>query len=168
MKMDDIKQGLSSLWESVADGWEHIRQSASGALTRFRPGEQTDLPASHQIDDAFYMPSMGWSMLGGDLYEDEQRIVVRLELPGLSKDDIDIRVEGERLVVSGEKRFTQEHGEGRYRMLQCAYGSFQRSVPLAVGVLADEARARYENGVLRIELPKEKATRPQPHIVKVD
>jgi HSP20 family protein len=154
VKLEEIKQGLTSFWESVAEGWQHLRQSASDALTGFKPGEQTNLPAKREVDDAFYMPSMGWSMLGGDLFEDHQRVVIRLEVPGLDKPDLDIEVQDNALVVSGEKRFEREDSAGRYRVLQCAYGSFRRVVALPAPVLADKAKASYKNGVLRVELPK--------------
>ena len=82
-KLEGIKQGFTSLWESVADGWQRMRQSAAGAMTRFRPAEQANLPAKVDVNDDFYLPSHGWSMLGGDVFEDEQRLVVRLEVPGM-------------------------------------------------------------------------------------
>ncbi|HYD79016.1 MAG TPA: Hsp20/alpha crystallin family protein [Paucimonas sp.] len=168
MKLDDIKQGLSSFWDSVAEGWQHLRQSASTALTGFKPGEQTNLPASADIDDAFYLPSHGWAMLGGDLFEDDKRIVVRLEVPGMDKNDLDIEVQGGDLIVRGEKRFEREDSAGRYRVLQCAYGSFRRSFPLPAEVVIDDAKASYKNGVLRVELPKAKPSRPRKMNVKVE
>jgi HSP20 family protein len=168
MKFEGIKEGLSSFWDSVAEGWQHLRRSASGAITGFKPSAQTNLPAKGDIDDAFYMPSMGWSMLGGDLFEDEQRVVVRLEVPGMDKNDLDIEVEGDALIVRGEKRFERENSEGRYRVLQCAYGSFRRVVPLPVTVVADKAQASYRNGVLRVELPKAEQVKPRKLTVKVD
>ena len=169
MKLDEMfKQGLSSFWDSVAEGWQHLRQSASNALTRFKPGEQTNLPARSDIDDVFYMPSMSWSMLGGDVFEDDKQIVVRVEVPGMDKNDLTIEVQENTLVVRGEKRFERESSEGRYRVLQCAYGSFQRMVPLPGEVLADQANASYKNGVLRISLPKTVAETPRKTTIKVD
>jgi HSP20 family protein len=93
-------------------------------------------------------------MLGGEVFEDEQRIVVRLEVPGMEKSDLDIQVEDDQLVVAGEKRFERESTEGRWHTLQCAYGSFRRVIPLPAPVKSEEARASYRNGVLRVELPK--------------
>jgi HSP20 family protein len=167
MKLDDIKQGLSTFWESVAEGWQHLRQSASDALTGFKPGEQTNLPSKKEVDDMFYLPSAGWSMLGGDVFEDDRRVVVRLEVPGLDKSDLDIEVQEGALIVRGEKRFEREDSTGRYRVLQCAYGSFRRIVPLHVPVLSDQANASYKNGVLRVELPKAEAARPRKVPIKV-
>lgn len=170
MKLQGLKQGATSLWESVADtvaeGWQRVREQASGALTLFKPGQQA-LPARDEVDDRFFVPSQGWSMLGGDVFEDERRLVVRLEVPGLEKQDLDIQLVDDALVVSGEKRFERESTQGRWRVLQCAYGSFRRVVPLAVPVLPDKARADYRNGVLRIELPKAQPGRPQALRIQV-
>lgn len=169
MKIDEmIKQGLSSFWDSVSEGWQHLRHSAANAITRFRPGEHTNLPPKAEIDDLFYMPSTGWSMLGGDVFEDTDQIVVRLEVPGLDKNDLNIEVQDGSLIVRGEKRFERESSEGRYRVLQCAYGSFQRAVPLPVDVVADQAGATYKNGVLRVALPKAKKEEPKTTTIKVD
>lgn len=168
MKFDDLKQGFASLWDSVAEGWQHLRRTASSALTGFRPGAQTNLPARSEVDDTFYLPSIGWSMLGGDVFEDETRVVVRLEVPGMEKSELDVEVEGGALIVRGEKRFQREDTEGRYRVLQCAYGSFRRAVPLPTAVLAEQARASYRDGVLRVELPKAQPHSPQRHTVQVD
>ena len=167
-KLEGIKQGFTSLWESVTDGWQRMRQSAAGALTRFRPAEEANLPAKAKVDDDFYLPSHGWSMLGGDVFEDERRLVVRLEVPGMEKDEFDIEVLDDALVVSGEKRFEREGTEGRYRMLQCAYGSFRRVVPLPVPVLADASKASYNAGVLKIELTKAKQGKPKVQTIKVN
>jgi len=168
MKLDDIKHGLSSFWDSVSDGWQHLRHSASSALTRFRPGRQTNLPMQSQVDDSFYLPHVGWSMLGDDVFEDDKRIVVRLEIPGVSRDDLEVEVQDQLLVVSGEKRFEREETQGQYRVLQCAYGQFRRVVPLPSEVLSDQAKAVCKNGVLRVELPKASPAKPRRLAVQVN
>jgi len=152
---DDLRQGVASWRDSLAGGWERLRSSAAGTLTRFRPGAKTDLPARHDIDDDHHLPDIGWALLGGDVFEDERRVVVRLEVPGLEKQDFDIRIVDERtLEVRGDKRFEREDSSGRWRTVQCAYGSFQRTFALPAPVKADTANATYRNGVLRIELRK--------------
>jgi HSP20 family protein len=168
MKMQDIKHGFGSLWDTVTEGWSRLRESAGSALTRFRPGETSNLPAADKIDDQAYVPSQAWSMLGGDVFEDDRRLVVRLEVPGMDKSDFRVDIDGDRLVVQGEKRFERESTEGRWRVLQCAYGSFHRAVALPVSVKGDEARATYRNGVLRVELPKAEPGPPRTVTVKVD
>ncbi|RPI43820.1 MAG: Hsp20/alpha crystallin family protein [Betaproteobacteria bacterium] len=167
MRLEDLKQGFTSLWDSVSEGWQRLRQSAAGALIRFMPGEGSNLPAKAEVDDDFYLPSHGWALLGGDVFEDERRLVVRVEVPGMKKDEIKIEVLDDALVVSGEKRFERESSEGRYRVLQCAYGSFRRVIPLPARVLPDQANARYADGVLKIELPKAFPGKPQGHTIQV-
>jgi HSP20 family protein len=154
MKLPDLRVGMGSMWDSVAEGWERLRQSAAGALTRFRPGDKSNLPAQSDVDDVGWLPGIGWAMLGGDVFEDDKRVVVRLEAPGMSKSDFELQVVNDQLLVRGEKRFERENSDGRWRVLQCAYGSFHHAVPLPAAVLADQARASYKDGVLRVELPK--------------
>ncbi|HXG29153.1 MAG TPA: Hsp20/alpha crystallin family protein [Nevskiales bacterium] len=154
MKLETLKESVSSFWDNVTEGWRHLMQSASGALTRFKPSENTNLPSSDEVDDESYLPTRRWAMLGGDVFEDERRLVVRLELPGMAKEDIAIEVCDDALVVSGEKRFARESTAGRWRVMQCAYGHFRRVVPLPAPVNAEGGSATYKNGVLRIELPK--------------
>lgn len=161
MKLDHLKENVGALWDNLTEGGRHLWQSAAGALTRFRPGEKTDLPEPDHVDDAAWLPSQGWSLLGVDMFEDDDRLVVRLEVPGLEKDDLTIEVEDNALLVSGEKRFERQSTAGRWRVMQCAYGHFRRVVPLPAAVKADAASARYKNGVLQVELPKAVAGRPK-------
>jgi HSP20 family protein len=167
MKMDDIKHGFGSLWDTVTEGWTRLRDSAGSALTRFKPGDSSNLPARGDIDDAGFLPSQSWAMLGGDVFEDDERLVVRLEVPGMDKKDFQIDVVGDSLIVRGEKRFERESTEGRWRVMQCAYGSFHRTVPLPVGVKGASARAVYKDGVLKVELPKSEPGRPRAITVKL-
>ena len=161
MKLEQLRQSVGTLWESVTEGWERLRQGAAGALTRYRPEHKSSLPTPDEVDDASWMPSASWAMLGGDVFEDDKRLVVRLEAPGMNKSDFDIQVQDGALVVRGEKRFERESTEGRWRVLQCAYGSFLRTVPLPAPVKGDQARASYRNGVLKVELPKLEPGPPQ-------
>lgn len=168
MNFGAIKEEFSSLLDTVTDGWRHLRQSAAGALTRFKPGTGAAVPAQSEVDDDFYLPSRGWAMLSGDVFEDERRLIVRLEIPGMDKDDIMLEIKGDTLIVSGEKRFERENTEGRWRVMQCAYGSFHRSVPLPVDVVADQAKATYHRGVLRVELPKAQPGKPKTVSIRVE
>ena len=169
--IDELKQSVGSLLDTMAgqvsEGWDRLRQTASTALTRYLPTERTALPAREEVDDSRFRPLAGWAMLGGDLFEDERRVVVRLEAPGLSKEDFDVQVVGQTLVVRGEKRFERETTQGRWRVMQCAYGRFERRVPMPVAVKTDEARAVYKDGVLKVELPKAEVAPPRAVTVPV-
>jgi len=139
-----------------------IKELVSNAITRFKP------QAAHRFDAA-RLPEAGpaWGLLAGDVVEDADRIHVRLEVPGMESKDFDIRVEGRRLAVSGEKRSTTRSGSGSYRMLECAYGTFERTIDLPAAVHADKVKAVYRQGVLHIELPKAERSEPRRIEVKV-
>lgn len=168
MKLDSIKENVGSLWHSLAEGWQHLRQSAAGALTHFKPGNEAAMPAGGEVDDTTYRPGSGWSLLGGDVFEDRDRLVVKLEVPGMEKQDFVIDIHDDVLVVSGEKRFQRESSDGRWQMVQCAYGSFRREIPLSAPVRRDAARATYAQGVLRIELPKADPGPPRSRRIVVE
>jgi HSP20 family protein len=157
--LNEFKRGLGQAWDSVTDGWRDLRHRASGAVTHFRPRDE--LPAANED----LMPT-SWALLATDVYDTDDTLVVRLEAPGMSKGDFTVEVRDNVLHVAGEKRFERESGKGHYRVMQCAYGQFERSVPLPVPVKGDQARATYRDGVLRIELPKAEKARARRVAVK--
>jgi HSP20 family protein len=156
--LQNLRTSLSEAWESLAEGWQRLYHRTSRALTRFKP-------SSEQIDE--HLPLSGWALLTSDVYEDEDRIIVRLEAPGLENGDFNISVIGDKLVVRGDKRFEREYGSGSYQVIESAYGSFERAIPLWTEVDASKAKATYKNGVLRVELPKTEASRRRTIEVKV-
>ena len=89
-----------------------------------------------------------------DVTEDEDRIRVAVELPGMDEDDIEIMLGDNVLTIKGEKKVETEESERPYAYMERSYGSFRRSIPLDVEVLTDKVDARLENGVLFIDLPK--------------
>jgi HSP20 family protein len=154
-KLNELKQGLEDTWHSLSDGWRQLRERTSGTLTRFTPAkDKTPEQAPASAD----FPSANWALLAGDVFEDDDKFTVRLEVPGLDKQHLDIEVRNDMLIVRGEKRSEQESTSGQYRVRQCAFGSFHRSIPLPQPVLADKSSASYRNGVLRVELPKAERT----------
>ena len=148
---EQLKQGAGHAWESLSEGWRELSARASGALTRFRAGAAPDIQAGHD-DDAF-VPGR-WAFMAADVFDDDDRVVVRIEAPGMRREDFDIDLDGDMLTVRGEKRYDRESVKGRYRVTQCAYGSFVRQVGLPAAVDAGHVQASYRDGVLRIELPK--------------
>lgn len=137
------RQGAQHAWASLAQGWHDLRRRAGGALTRFRHSGSRD----HEVGAA-------WGLVSADLQVQDDRIIVRMELPGMDREDLQIDIDGDLLSVSGEKRIEQESGVGGYRLMQCAYGSFRRDVSLPHRVDAQGTQARYRNGVLRIDMPR--------------
>jgi HSP20 family protein len=96
-----------------------------------------------------------------DIFETDNAIVLKAELPGLRTEDIDIEVDENVLTLRGERRFDDKVDEGRYYRLERAYGHFQRSLTLPQGVKADEISASFENGVLTVRVPKADAVKPR-------
>jgi len=100
-----------------------------------------------------------------DIAESEHAIEVKVELPGLEKKDIDISLDGEMLVIKGEKRHEKEEKGKKFHRIERSYGSFHRTLRLPVGVMADKIEAAYTDGVLIITLPKtEEAKKRIAHI----
>ncbi|MBK1692252.1 Hsp20/alpha crystallin family protein [Ectothiorhodospira mobilis] len=157
--MRQLREGIGHAWDSVLEGWQRLYQRASGAITRFRPGAKAgDTHGGDGSDTALPARSSGWGVMAAEVFEGDDQVVVRLEAPGLDRDQFGIEVRGDHLVVSGEKGYQRERTEGRYRIAECAYGRFERAIPLPDAVDADRARARYRNGVLEVELPRSGAT----------
>jgi HSP20 family protein len=96
-----------------------------------------------------------------DIFDQDEAIVLRAELPGLTPEDIDIEIDDNVLTLRGERRFQEQVDEGRYYRLERAYGQFQRSVTLPQGVKADEISAGFDNGVLTVRVPKADEVKPR-------
>ncbi|GIX30875.1 MAG: hypothetical protein KatS3mg124_1347 [Porticoccaceae bacterium] len=77
----------------------------------------------------------------------------------MDPEDFDVEVVDDWLVIRGEKRFEREETRGNWRVAECAYGSFERAIPLPAAVDPERARAQYRKGVLRVELPKRQSER---------
>lgn len=89
-----------------------------------------------------------------DIYEDECRVVVKMELPEMDQEDIQVRLEEDRLVVEGERRFEGEDRRRNYARIERSYGHFRRAFALPDIVRAEAIHASCERGVLTITLPK--------------
>lgn len=142
---DSLRGGVSQLWQHLTEGWQHLRDRAGRALTRFTDSDRDSERGGVRVS---------WGLLPVDISETDDALIVELEVPGLDKSDLAIEVDGRQLVIRGEKRSEAGGRRGRYHIHECAYGSFQRVVPLPVSVLGDSASASYDRGVLRVELAK--------------
>ncbi len=167
---EQLKQGADHAWDSLSEGWRELSARASGALTRFlsTPPANSDSAAgppsasstSPGWGSAADMPwSSSWAFMAADVFDDDDKVVVRVEAPGMRREDFQVELHQDTLVVRGEKQLQRESGTGRYRFMQCAYGNFHREVALPAAVQADKARASYRDGVLRVELPKSESAK---------
>lgn len=96
-----------------------------------------------------------------DVVEEPERLLFRAEIPGVSKEDIDIKVENGTLILRGEKKQEREvEGETAHRV-ERFYGSFTRSFALPASIDAEKIQARYKDGVLEVVLPKAELAKPR-------
>ena len=102
-----------------------------------------------------------------DIYETEDSIVLKAELPGISKDDVTVEVKDNVLVLKGEKRFEKDVKEENYHRMERAYGAFQRSFTLPNIVDKNRIKARYKDGILEVILPKAEEAKPKHIKVEV-
>jgi HSP20 family protein len=104
--------------------------------------------------------AVGW-VPAVEMYEKVDKFIVRTELPGMKKEEIDVSVVGNTLTISGEKKAEAEVKDEDYYCCEMCYGKFSRSVDLPTAVDAAKVDASYENGILEITLPKVEAAKPK-------
>jgi len=134
---------LTRLHPLVVNDWNR----AWGDLTQQRPGLAGSFPPVN-------------------VWEDQEKLYVEAELPGLNQDNLEILVEGDQLTVRGERKPATD--EGRWHRQERAFGRFQRTLTLPVAVDADKVEARLEQGVLTLTLPKSEAAKPRKIAVKAE
>lgn len=103
-----------------------------------------------------------------DLYEQKDEIIVKAELPGLTKDDIEVNISDKLLTIKGEKKKEDEVKEEDYYRSERAYGAFVRSVELPAEVTLEKVKAAFTNGVLEIRLPKSEQAKQKEFRVRID
>ncbi len=157
---EQIRQSADQAWESLSEGWRELSTRASGALTRFWPA-QPSATNSGSTPQRTWPRMTWWAFLATDVFEGDDTVVVRIEAPGMQREDFKVALNGDVLSVWGEKRIDREVGAGQWHVVQSAYGNFRRDVPLPAAVQADKTKATYRDGVLRIELPKSAEARPR-------
>jgi len=124
------------------------------------------------FEDSFLRGRTGDSALSTwapsvDIYETENELVVKADLPEVNEKDLDIRVENNILTIRGERKFEQSHSEGDYLRMERAYGSFSRSFSLANTADTDAIKAEFRNGVLTVHVPKREEAKPKQIKVSV-
>ena len=141
-------------------------------LTRWEPVREmmTLREAMDRLfDDAFTRPiNMGAvsTMPAIDLYQNEDDLVVKAILPGLTQEDVQISVTADVLTLRGEFKNIENTEGTTYHIREQRYGMFERAIPLPTDVEVDKAKAVFENGILTITLPKAEAVKPKTITIK--
>src|SRR5712692_1523304 len=96
-----------------------------------------------------------------DIYETENELVLKADLPGLHDKDIDVRVENNMLTIRGERKFENDANQDNYLRVERAYGPFTRSFSLPNTVSSESVRAEYRDGVLNLHMAKREESKPK-------
>ncbi|MBI4285495.1 MAG: Hsp20/alpha crystallin family protein [Chloroflexi bacterium] len=132
---------MERLMESAFRGWPTLWERAPG-------------------DGMAWAPSI-------DVFDKKDSIVVRAELPGMKKEEIDVKVEGNTMIIGGERKASTEVKEEDYYRSEMVYGKFTRSITLPSTVDAARIEATYKDGILEVNLPKTEAAKPKKIEIKV-
>jgi HSP20 family protein len=140
------------------DPFREVMASQNGInplFSLFRTTGETEIP----LTAGSFVPAV-------DIYEDADKLVLKLEVPGIDEKDLDVQVENNTLTVKGERKFEKEEKEENFHRIERSYGSFYRTFTLPSTVETDKISAKYTAGVLKLELKKK--AEAQPKQIKVE
>lgn len=143
MKWDPLQE-LRSMQQQMEQLLEQTRQRALG----------------EPLEPGLWQPAV-------DIFEDEREVVVKMEVPEIEQKDIDVQIEGDNLIISGERRLEREENRQNYHRIERSYGPFRRTFALPAAVDQGLIRASIESGVLKVVLPKRGSGLPRQIEVQV-
>src|ERR1700721_3875774 len=141
---------------TVLTRWEPFREFST-LQNRINRGFRDSYSAAAQ-DDSLNTSSFAPAV---DVYEDEHKVTLKIEVPGIDEAGIDIRIENNTLTVHGERKIEKEEKEENYRRVERHSGSFNRTLTLPTTVDSENVSATYDKGVLKIALPKKAEAKPK-------
>jgi HSP20 family protein len=111
-------------------------------------------PGDEALSSAIWSPAV-------DIYETDDEVVVKAELPEVDQKDIDIQIENNTITLRGERKFNKETKKENFHRIERAYGAFSRSFTLPGTINQEGIRADYKDGILKISMPKREETKPK-------
>ncbi len=140
-------------------------------LTKFNPFTSEDFPAGlrlfeDSVNRLLSQPAARPWAPSVDIFETENDLVLKADLPGIEQKDVDIQIENGTLSLRGERKFQNEKKDGGFHRVERGYGSFARYFALPDSVDPEKVKAEYKNGVLTVTLPKKEVAKPRQ--IKVD
>jgi len=121
-----------------------------------------------------WMPKLRWPgemempSLAVDVYEDANNVIMKAELPGMTKEEIDVEIAGDMITISGEKKKEEKIEKGDYHRMERSFGSFRRSISLPAEVQSAKAKAKFKDGMLEIKVPKTKEAKEKKVKVEIE
>ena len=119
-----------------------------------------------RVDDEEGLTASTWSP-AVDIFETADSIVLKAELPGVSRENIDIQVRDNAMTLKGERRFEREVKDENYLRIERSYGAFQRGFNLPAMIQQDKIKAVFKDGVLEVTLPKAEEAKPKQVKIEV-
>lgn len=114
------------------------------------------------------MPGMEELSFTADIYEDGGDVIVKAELPGMKKEDIDVKLTEGMITISGEKKKEEKVEKKSYYRLERSFGSFSRSFSLPAEVQTDKAKAQFRGGILEVRVPKTEEAKQKEKRISVE
>ena len=102
--LQELREGINEAWGGLVEGWQKLYQKAYGAVTKFTPvskGKKDNTTTEEKQEVA--VRSTGWGMLATEMFDEGNKIIVRLESPGMDKNDFELKIINNCLVICGEK-----------------------------------------------------------------
>lgn len=154
-------------WEVMEDMMEPFRprRRSLSVWNPFREMEQME----QMMNESFMRPMMRrrlpdeeymWAP-AMEMFEKDNTFVIRMEIPGVRPEDVDISMSGDTLTIKGERKPQEDIKEEEYQLCEVCYGSFTRSITLPESVNADKIEANFENGILDLRIPKAEEIKPK-------
>lgn len=112
-------------------------------------------------ESATYFPEI-------DVFEKDNRLVTKIDLPGMNKEDVKVEIDDGRLVISGERKTEAEEKKGSIYRCERSYGSFYRAIPLPAGARVEDVKATFAAGVLEVSIPLPAAITPKPQPIHIE
>jgi len=138
------------------DPFREVQALQNRVNALFRDFSDTDSP----MTTASFVPAV-------DIYEDDKKVILKLEVPGIEEKDLDVSVENNTLTVKGERKFDKEEKEENFHRIERRYGTFFRAFTLPPTVDTENIGAHYNAGVLKLELKKKPEAQPKQIKVNV-
>lgn len=148
---------LENRWNPFKD-MEDLQRRLFGAWDR--------LPMDRYFDRDENVTATEW-LPSVDISEDAKEYLIKVEVPGIEKDQVKVTVENGVLTITGERKFEKEEKDKKYHRVERSYGSFVRSFTLPENTDGSKVRAEYKDGVLKVHLEKDEKAKPKSIDVKV-
>ena len=146
-------------WLSPLEGME--REFASLFRRPFSWLEPAWWPRVRRVEEEEVRPTV-------DIFEEGNDVVVKAELPGMQKEDIDVKITGNMITISGEKKKEEKLEKKNYYRFERSYGSFMHTYTLPSEVQTDKASAHFKDGVLEVKVPKTEEAKKKEKKVTIE